>query len=124
MPSASTRRWRWGVRTRMTVYTSAVIAVMLAASFFWSAYNLRAELEARNDLFLQREFIEFAEIAQRLLGDRSSSDPLAELRFAARVHEEAGLFVVLYHDDQVQVLPNLPAFQALADVLKTAELDE
>ncbi len=108
----------------MTVYTGAVIAVMLAAAFVWSTYNLRAELEARNDLFLHREFIEFGEIAQRSLGEISNGDPLEELRFAARVHEEAGLFVALHHDGQVQILPDLPAVRVYADVLKTAELDE
>lgn len=108
----------------MTVYTTAVIGVTLAAAFFWSAYNLRAELEARNDLFLSREFIEFAEIAQRSLGDLSNADPLAELRGAAEVHKEAGLFVVVHHDALVHALPDLPFAPILAQVLQTAELDE
>jgi heavy metal sensor kinase len=108
----------------MTVYTGTVIAVMLAAAFFWSTYNLRAELETRNDLFLQREFIEFAEIAQRSLGGDTHGDPLEELRFAARVHEEAGLFVALHHDKQLQFLPDLPVLRTFAEILNTAELDE
>jgi len=109
----------------MIVYTSTVIGVTLAAAFFWSAYILRAELESRNELFLRREFIEFAEIAQRSLGDHSNADPLAELRSAARVHEEAGLFVVVRHDAQVQAMPDSPFTRMFAGAaLQSTELGE
>jgi heavy metal sensor kinase len=107
----------------MTLFTFVVIAVTLAAAFVWSAYNLQAELEARNDLFLKRELIEFVDTARRSLGDPASADPLADLRDEARVHEEAGLFVVVHHEGAISALPDKPLTRAFAGLLRTTELD-
>src|SRR6516225_8289107 len=106
MPSARIRHLRWSLRTRLAVFTFVVIGVTVAAAFVWSVYNLRAELAARNDLFLRREMIEFADTAERSLRDPSAADPLAELRADVAVHEEAGLFVVVHHDGIVQAIPD------------------
>jgi heavy metal sensor kinase len=107
----------------MTVFTSVVIAVTLAAAFVWSAYNLQAELETRNDLFLQHELVEFVDSAQRSLGDSSADDPLADLRDEARVHEETGLFVVIHHDGAIHFMPDKPEAREFAEALATADLD-
>src|SRR5579872_4291036 len=122
MPFGPNSLLGWGLRTRMTVYISVVIGVTLGTAFFWSVYNLRAELEARNDLFLKREFIEFVDSAQTSLRDRSSSDPLAALRAEAAVHAETGLFVVVHHGSELQVLPDQPDAQSCARLLQTISL--
>lgn len=124
MPSGQSSRVRWGLRTRMTVYISVVIGITLGTAFLWSVYNLRAELEARNDLFLKREFIEFVHSAQTSLRDRSSSAPLAALRAEAAVHAETGLFVVVHYGSELQVLPDQPDARNCGAALRTIALDE
>jgi heavy metal sensor kinase len=124
MPSARISNLRWGLRTRLAVFTFVVIGVTVAAAFVWSVYNLRAELAARNDLFLRRELIEFADTAERSLRDPSAIDPLAELRADAGVHEEAGLFVVVYHNGVLHAIPDDRRSQAFVAKLQAAELDD
>jgi heavy metal sensor kinase len=108
----------------MTAFTFVVIGVTVAAAFVWSMYNLRAELEVRNDLFLRRELIEFVDTAQRSLGDPSAADPLAELRADAKVHEEAGLFVVVHHDGVMNVLPDNRQSRPFVEKLQTSDLGD
>src|SRR5262249_28800805 len=122
MPFAWIRRIRWGLRTRMTLFTFVVIAVTLAAAFVWSAYNLQAELEVRNDLFLQHEFVEFVDSAERSLGDPSAADPLAALRDDARVHEETGLFVVIHHEGAIHSLPEGKVASEVASAVSETDL--
>src|SRR5262245_51108776 len=122
MPFAWIRRLRWGLRTRMTLFTFVVIAVTLAAAFVWSAYNLQAELEVRNDLFLQHELVEFVDSAERSLSDPSAADPLAALRDEARVHEETGLFVVIHHGGTIHSLPDGKVASEVAGALSEADL--
>jgi heavy metal sensor kinase len=124
MPSAQIRHLRWGLRTRLTVFTFIVIGVTVAAAFVWSVYNLRAELAARNDLFLRRELIEFADTAERSLGNALATDPLAELRADARVHEEAGLFVVVRHGSAVHAIPDDRRSRAFLEKLQTTDFDD
>ncbi len=54
MSSAPVKGRKSGLRTRIVLYTSAVIGVTLAAAFLWSVYNLRIVLQDRNDAFLLR----------------------------------------------------------------------
>jgi heavy metal sensor kinase len=124
MPSARIRHLRWSLRTRLAVFTFVVIGVTVAAAFVWSVYNLRAELAARNDLFLRREMIEFADTAERSLRDPSAADPLAELRADVAVHEEAGLFVVVHHDGIVQAIPDDRRSRALVARLPSVDFDD
>jgi len=106
----------------MTLFTFVVIAVTLAAAFVWSAYNLQAELEARNDLFLQHEMVEFLDSAEHSLGDPSVADPLAALRDEARVHEETGLFVVIHHEGAIHSLPAGKVASEVSGALRVADL--
>ena len=125
MPSGATDgRWRWGLRTRITVYTSAVIAATLAAAFFWSVYNLRAELEAHNDLFLRQEFTEFAKILNRELQEPANTDPLDAIRAEAEVNKDAGMFVVVRHDGLVKAFPESNHVEPLARAVQSAALGE
>ncbi len=117
-------RWPWGLRTRITVYTSAVIVATLAAAFFWSVHELRAELQAHNDLFLRQEFVEFAAILQRELHKPANPDPLAAVRAEAEINKEAGMFVVLRHDGTATVFPERKALEPLAEAVQAAHLDE
>src|SRR5262249_54591799 len=125
MPSGATDgRWRWGLRTRMTVYTSAVIAATLAAAFFWSVYNLRAELGAHNDMFLRQEFAEFSKILERELEGDPHADPLDAIRAESEVNKEAGMFVVVRHDGQVHFFPESPPVERLAGAVQSRALGD
>jgi len=85
---------------------------------------LQAELEARNDLFLQHEMVEFVDSAQALagqpLGGRSAG---RDLRDEARVHEETGLFVVIQHKGVIHSLPDKLETRRFAEALGAADLD-
>ncbi|MGE5193593.1 MAG: sensor histidine kinase [Deltaproteobacteria bacterium] len=120
----STPRWQWGLRTRITVYTSAVIAATLAAAFFWSVYELRADLQAHNDLFLRQEFTEFAAILQREVRKPANADPLAAVRAEAEINKEAGMFVVLRHEGLAHIFPEKKNIEPLAEAVQAAQLDE
>src|SRR5437868_3491603 len=106
MSFASISRLKWGLRTRLLVYTSGVIALTLAAAFLWSVYNLRDILHDRNDAFLRHELSEFigasAEISN---GSDQTEDPLDEFLHEAKACEEAGLYVLLRHEGQKHVFP-------------------
>src|SRR5436190_6122880 len=106
MSSEPIRRLRWGLRTRLLIYTSGVIGLTLAAAFLWSVYNLRSVLSDRNDAFLRHELSEF-------LGDSveigknadETEDRLDEFLHEAKNCEEAGLYVVLKHNGPTHVFP-------------------
>lgn len=106
MSSAPIKRLRWGLRTRLLIYTSGVIGLTLAAAFLWSVYNLRSVLSDRNDAFLRHELSEFlgdsAEIGKNA---GETEDPLDEFLHEAKNCEEAGLYVVLKHNGATDVFP-------------------
>ncbi len=106
MSFESISRLRWGLRTRLLVYTSGVIALTLAAAFLWSVYNVRNVLRDRNDAFLRHELSEFlgasAEISK---SDDQTENPLDEFLHEAKSSEDAGLYVLLRHDGARHVFP-------------------
>ena len=56
MSSAKTKPL--GLRTKLTLWSSLVLAASLAAGFVWVHYGLRRVLDARNDAFLERKAAE------------------------------------------------------------------
>ena len=119
------KKWRWGLRARFTIYTSVIIAATLAAAYFWSVYNLRAVLLARNDAFLRNELIEAAVIVfERLRDSGDDSAMLAEIEREAKGNQDAGLMVVLRHEGEVYVFPDRDHVRALARALEPVPLSE
>ncbi len=115
---------RRGLRTRIVLYTSAVIGVTLAAAFLWSVYNLRMVLQDRNDAFLRHELDEFSGALSESRGDsyEHKEDPLELLRHEAAAGVDAGLLVLLEHDGLTEGFPEGAAVQNFEKAAGAVEL--
>ena len=83
-----------GLRTRLTLWSSLVLAVSLVAGFGWVHYGLRRVLEARNDAFLSRKAAELlAGVADHRPGGTAELE--AEIRREVLAYEPEGLIVVV-----------------------------
>jgi two-component system heavy metal sensor histidine kinase CusS len=103
-----------GLRTRLTVWSSLVLAASLAAGFGWVHYGLRRVLESRNDAFLKRTAAELlAAVADH--GPGGTSDLDATIRREVNAHEPEGLIVVVRQPGRVSVAPRTAAALRLAD---------
>src|SRR4051812_2536177 len=51
-----------GLRTKLMLWSSLVLAASLAAGFLWVHFGLRSVLETRNDAFLERKASELAAV--------------------------------------------------------------
>src|SRR5437660_7008812 len=93
-----------GLRTRLTLWTSLVLAASLAAGFAWVHLGLRRVLEARNDAFLERKAAELlASVAGQPAGGRAALD--AEIRREVAAYEEEGLVIVVRGPGRLAVTP-------------------
>jgi heavy metal sensor kinase len=103
-----------GLRTKLTLWSSLVLATSLAAGFAWVHYGLRRVLDARNDAFLERKA---AELLAGVSDHRpvSTSDLEAEIGREVLAYEPEGLIVVVRQGDRVFVAPRTVAAQRLAD---------
>ena len=103
-----------GLRTKLTLWSSLVLAATLAAGFVWVHYGLRRVLEARNDAFLERKAAELlAGVTEDLSG--STSDLEAEIGREVLAYEPEGLIVVVRQPGRVFVAPRTAVAQRLAD---------
>ena len=57
MSSVKPSFFQLGLRARLTLWTTLMLAASLAASFAWVHYELRGLLEAKTDAALEREGI-------------------------------------------------------------------
>src|SRR5260370_39812603 len=90
----SGRNRRLGLRSKLTLWSSLVLAASLAAGFGWVHYGLRRVLESRNDAFLKRTAAELlAAGADHRPGGTSDLD--ATIRREGNAHEPEGLIVVV-----------------------------
>jgi heavy metal sensor kinase len=109
----SERSRPFGLRTRLTLWTSLVLASSLAAGFVWVHHGLRRVLEARNDRFLERKAAELlAGVAGHQPGGRSALD--AEIRREVAAYEEEGLIIVVREPGRVSVAPDTEVARRLA----------
>ena len=103
-----------GLRTKLTLWSSLVLAASLAAGFAWVHYGLRRVLDARNDAFLERKAAELlAGVTDYLPG--STSDLEAEIGREVMAYEPEGLIVVVRQPARVFVAPHTAAAMRLAD---------
>src|SRR4051794_26718098 len=104
-----------GLRTRLTLWTSLVLATSLAAGFAWVHHGLRRVLEARNDAFLRRK-------AEELLAGVSdhradgTSDLEAEIGREVSAYEAEGLIVIVREPGRVSVAPRTDTALRLAEL--------
>jgi two-component system, OmpR family, heavy metal sensor histidine kinase CusS len=112
MSSAKTKPL--GLRTKLTLWSSLVLAASLAAGFAWVHYGLRRVLDARNDAFLERTASELlAAVADHTQGGTSDLD--STIRREVMAHEPEGLVVVVRQAGRVSVAPRTAASLGLAD---------
>src|SRR5262249_7377587 len=102
-----------GLRTKLMLWTSLVLAASLAAGFAWVHYGLRRVLEARSEAFLERKATELLAVVreQRRGG---TSDLEAEIRREVLAYEPEGLIVVVHLPGRVSVAPCTAAALRLA----------
>ncbi len=93
-----------GLRTKLTLWSSLVLATSLAAGFLWVHFGLRSVLAAKNDAFLERKA---AELSAVLRDARSGgTDALeAEIRREVAAYAAEGLVVVVRSPENVLVAP-------------------
>ena len=70
-----------GLRVKLTLWSSLVLAASLAAGLVWVHYGLRRVLEARNDAFLERKA---AELLASVSGDKAAPWPSWRQKSAVR----------------------------------------
>ncbi len=116
MSSVRNSAFRLGLRARLMLWTSAVLAVSLVAGFAWVHHGLRTVLEARNDAFLERKAAELAAVI-REEGEGGREVLEAEIRREVAAYEAEGLIVIVRRQDQVEVTPSLDIGRRLADRL-------
>ena len=93
-----------GLRTKLTLWSSLVLAASLAAGFAWVHFGLRRVLDARNDAFLERKAAELlAGVTDHRPG--STSDLEAEIGREVLAYEPEGLIVVVRQAGRVSVAP-------------------
>ena len=83
-----------GLRTRLTLWSSLVLAASLGAGFAWVHHGLAAVLEARDDAFLERKVSELR-AALREGGPEAARELEAEVRREVEAYEADGLVVVV-----------------------------
>jgi heavy metal sensor kinase len=111
MSSAKTRPL--GLRTKLTLWSTLVLAASLAAGFAWVHYGLRRVLDARNDAFLERKAAELLAVVTDNRPEEAS-DLEAEVGREVEAYEQDGLIVVVRHAGRVSVAPRTAAALALA----------
>ncbi len=105
MSSARSRRFRPGLRARLTLWTTAVLATSLGLGFVWVDHALRAILEARNDAFLESKAVEFSSFTDRESSAEGDESLRAEARREVAALGESGLIVILRRPGSVSVFP-------------------
>src|SRR5262245_25318740 len=102
-----------GLRTKLTLWSSLVLAASLAAGFGWVHFGLRRVLEERNEAFLEHK------AAELLAGDLNESpdgraELDAEIRREVHAYEAEGLIVVVREASRLSVQPGTSAARQLA----------
>jgi heavy metal sensor kinase len=102
-----------GLRTRLMLWSSLVLAASLAAGFGWVHHGLRRVLAARNDAFLERKAAELlAGVADHRPGDTGELE--AEIRREVLAYEPEGLIVVVRQPGRTSIAPRTASARQLA----------
>jgi heavy metal sensor kinase len=104
-----------GLRTRLTLWSSLVLAASLAAGFGWVHYGLRRVLEARNDAFLSRKAAELLAGVADYRPD-GTAELEAEIRREVLAYEPEGLIVVVRQPGRVSIAPGTDAARLFGDL--------
>lgn len=110
-----------GIRTRLTLWTSLVLAVSLGAGFAWVHHGLRSVLAAKNDAFLERKAAELRAVLRD--ADSGGPDALeAEIRREVAAYDAEGLVVVVRGPGKVFVAPRTGRSRELSRLMASRVL--
>ncbi|WP_165070396.1 heavy metal sensor histidine kinase [Paludisphaera rhizosphaerae] len=111
---SSARNRPFGLWTKLTLWSSLVLAVSLAAGFAWVHHGLAGVLEARDDAFLERKADELvAALAGGAAESRASLD--AEIRREVAAYEDDGLIIAVREPGRIAATPNESTARRLAE---------
>src|SRR6185312_11472772 len=117
MSFARSKAPRLGLRARLTLWTSAVLAGALGFGFAWVHHGLWATLEARNDALLAYKGEELAStLRDARAGGYEALD--AEIRREVEAYAEEGLVVVVRRPGATLIAPPTEMARRLADRLE------
>jgi heavy metal sensor kinase len=102
-----------GLRTRLMLWSSLVLAASLMAGFGWVHYGLRRVLAERNDAFLSRKAAELLAGGGDLRSG-GTAELEAEIRREVLAYEPEGLIVVVRQPSRELVAPGTEAARRLA----------
>src|SRR5262249_56145867 len=98
-----------GLRARLTLWTTAVLAASLGAGFAWVHHNLRAVLAARDDAFLVSKAEELASVVRDdgrgAAGGEGRAALEAEIRREVAAYDREGLGVVVRRPGAAAAFP-------------------
>ncbi len=110
-----------GLRTKLMLWSSLVLATSFAAGFLWVHVGLRSLLAARNDAFLDRKAAELSAVMRE--GGSGTTDALmAEIRREVVAYEAEGLVVVVRSPGNVLVAPPTEKSHTLSRCLASTSL--
>ena len=95
----------FGLRTKLTLWTSLMLAASLAAGFLWVHVGLRSVLEAKNDAFLERKAAELTAVVRDVHSGGTEALE-AEIRREVAAYEAEGLVVVVRSPGSVFASPS------------------
>lgn len=108
-----------GIRTRLMLWTSLVLALSLAVVFAWVHHGLRSVLEAKSNAFLEQMAAELRAVSRESRsGDTAALE--AEVRREVDAYEAEGLVVMVRTPDRRFVAPPTPAGRRFADQVALA----
>jgi heavy metal sensor kinase len=110
-----------GLRTKLTLWSSLVLAASLAAGFLWVHFGLRSVITAKTDTFLEQKA---AELSAVLHDSRAGGTEAlkAEIQREVTAYEAEGLVVVARWPGTAIVTPRSEKSHALASQLESADL--
>ena len=105
-----------GLRAKLALWSTLVLAASLAAGFLWVHAGLESVLAAKNDAFLAQKLVELLAV-ERDEGSGGPEEFLAEIHREAEAYEAAGLVVIVRSPGNVLVAPRSELGARLADDL-------
>ena len=112
-----------GLRTKLTLWSSLVLAASLATGFLWVHFGLRSVLAGKNDAFLERKAAELSAVLRD--ARTGGTDALmAEIRREVSAYEAEGLVVVVRSQGNLLVAPESDKSRVLSRRLASAGLGQ
>ncbi len=121
MSSGKSKSLRLGLRARLTLWMTLMLAASLGTGFAWVHYGLRGVLESKNDASLERKSTEMAALVRDTLsGGQAALE--AEISREVTAYKDEGLVVVVRRPGALLAAPPRERSHHLADLMASAAL--